>query len=369
MAGIYIHIPFCKQACNYCNFHFTTSLHYKADLVHAIVKEIELKKDKIHAPLETIYIGGGTPSLLSIQELEQIFDALHKNFNTSKVTEITLETNPDDINEAHLLCWSKIGINRLSIGVQSFFDEDLVWMHRAHNASQSINALQLATQIFDNISIDLIYGTPTLSDDKWQKNVQKTIDLGIAHISCYALTVEPNTPLHKQIKQHKKENVDAEKQAHHFTLLMHWLQNAGYDHYEISNFSLPGKRSQHNSSYWKGIEYMGIGPGAHSFFGHQRMWNITNNQRYIQSIHQGIIPEEVEHLSDTEIANEKIMIQLRTMEGLSLLDFSTEQQKSMVPKIEKYAQQKLVTIKNNFVILTEHGKLFADGIASDLFFL
>ena len=369
MAGIYIHIPFCKQACNYCNFHFSTSLRYKTDLVTAIVKEIELKKEATPKLLKTIYIGGGTPSLLTIDELKKIFAALHLNFDTSKAEEITLEANPDDINETNLLIWKEIGINRLSIGIQSFFDEDLRWMNRAHNALQSHQALQLATQLFNNISIDLIYGTPTLTNEKWEQNVQTIINLGIAHISCYALTVEPNTPLHKQIKLHKKEAVDAEKQAQQFIQLMQWLKSAGYEHYEISNFSLPGKRSQHNSAYWKGLEYTGIGPGAHSYYMKQRMWNVSNNQRYIQSINEGSIPQEIEYLTDTQIANEKIMIQLRTMEGLSLTEFDSHKTEILSKKLKKYEQQQLIVLKNHCAVLTNQGKLFADGIAADLFFL
>ena len=369
MAGIYIHIPFCKQACNYCNFHFSTSLHYKADLVVAILKEMELKKEPTPKLLKTIYIGGGTPSLLSNAELKKIFKALEINFDTSKVEEITLEANPDDINEANLLAWKEIGINRLSIGIQSFFDEDLLWMNRAHNAVQSFQALQLATQLFNNISIDLIYGIPTLTDENWKQNVQTVIDLGITHISCYALTVEPNTPLHKQIRLHKKEAVNADIQAQQFLQLMEWLKNAGYEHYEISNFSLPEKRSRHNSAYWKGLEYIGIGPGAHSYQNKQRAWNISNNQRYMQSIHECKIPEEIEYLTDTQIANEKIMIQLRTMEGLSLSNFDNIQSEILIQKIQKYEQQQLIVLKNNCAVLTNQGKLFADGIAADLFFL
>lgn len=252
MAGIYIHIPFCKQACHYCNFHFATSLHYKNELVAALLKEIVLQKDYMgNDPVETIYFGGGTPSILNLEDLILIIEKIKTVFVVTAEAEITLEANPDDITDEKLIGWKEAGINRLSIGIQSFFAEDLKWMNRAHNAQQAVGSLQLAIKQFENITIDLIYGTPQLTNEKWKQNVDTAISLNIPHLSCYALTVEPKTPLDKMIRQHQTENINPEKQSEQFLLLMQWMEEAGYEHYEISNFARPGWRSRHNSSYWR----------------------------------------------------------------------------------------------------------------------
>ncbi|MEK7227130.1 MAG: radical SAM family heme chaperone HemW, partial [Bacteroidota bacterium] len=299
MAGIYIHIPFCRQACHYCNFHFATSLHYKNELIAGLLKEIDLipfpspqveKGDVISERMETIYFGGGTPSLLNIEDLILIIEKIKTVFAVTADAEITLEANPDDITEKKLIDWKEAGINRLSIGIQSFFDEDLKWMNRAHTAKQAIDNLKLATTQFNNITIDLIYGTPQLTNEKWKQNVDSAISLNIPHLSCYALTVEPKTPLDKMIRQHQTENINPEKQSEQFLLLMQWMEEAGYEHYEISNFAKPGWRSRHNSSYWQGKNYLGIGPSAHSFNGAERQWNISNNNIYIESINRGTVP-------------------------------------------------------------------------------
>jgi len=367
MAGIYIHIPFCRQACNYCNFHFATSLRYKNELVSALLKEIELRKDYLQSePVETIYLGGGTPSLLSIEDCQLLIDTCKSSFVIKEDAEITIETNPDDITVDKLSGWKAIGINRLSIGIQSFFDEDLKWMNRAHNASQAIGSLQSAIKQFSNITIDLIYGHPLLTDEKWKQNVDKVIDLNIPHISCYALTVEPKTPLDKLVRENKKENVDAEKQAHQFLLLMDWLDKAGYEHYEISNFGKPGMRSRHNSSYWSGKKYLGIGPSAHSFDGSTRQWNIANNQTYIDSINKELIPAEKEILTGIQKTNEYIMTSLRTIEGLDLKKVNS--QESIVrSRAQKFIGAGKLVDENGFLKLTKEGKLFADGIAAALF--
>src|SRR6188474_1939990 len=323
MAGIYIHIPFCRQACHYCNFHFSTSLRYKNELLDSLLKETELQKDYLGNELvETIYFGGGTPSILQISDLRLQIEKIRETFNISKNAEITLEANPDDVNEEKLTGWKEIGINRLSIGVQSFFEEDLLWMNRAHNAKQAIDNLQLAIKQFDNITIDLIYGHPLLSNEKWKQNVEKVIALNIPHISCYALTVEPKTPLSKMIKEKKKEDIQQEKQAEQFLLLMQWLEDAGYEHYEISNFAKPSFRSRHNSSYWQGKKYLGLGPSAHSFNGESRQWNISNNNVYIESLAGNKIPFEKEILTQSQKTNEYIMTALRTKEGLDLKELS-----------------------------------------------
>ncbi len=345
-------------------------------MVEALLNEIELiaspptpllaERGAEHSDrIETIYFGGGTPSLLQIEDCKLLIDGCRSIFSVTDDAEITIETNPDDITEEKLLGWKDAGINRLSIGIQSFFEEDLKWMNRAQNASQAISSLQLAVKYFNNITVDLIYGTPLLTDEKWRQNVDTVINLGIPHISCYALTVEPKTPLDKLIKQKQKEDIDPEKQARHFLLLMDWLDKAGYEHYEISNFAKQGMRSKHNSSYWSGKKYIGIGPSAHSYDGESRQWNISNNQTYIESIQKGIIPYEKEILTETQKLNEYIMTSLRTMEGLDLRRFQSSE---LVVKSIKYINEGKMIEENNFLKLTREGKLFADGIAAELFY-
>jgi oxygen-independent coproporphyrinogen-3 oxidase len=372
MSGIYLHIPFCRQACHYCNFHFSTSLKLKNEFVEALLKEIKLQKN--YLPLETvntIYFGGGTPSLLSQEELSAILQALHPQFQVAADAEITLEANPDDISEQKLQAWKQIGVNRLSIGVQSFFEEDLRWMNRAHTAQQAIDNLQLAIQYFPNMTIDLIYGGPTLPDDRWEQNVQQALALGIPHISCYALTVEPGTALDSMISKHKKTAVNTEDQARQFVLLMNWLQEAGFEHYEISNFALPGKRSRHNSSYWQGVSYLGLGPSAHSFNGESRQWNIANNALYIKSLQEDKVPFEIEHLTDTQRLNEYIMTSLRTIEGLDLAwvvsRFGEREANQLQRDSQPFIESGKMRFYNNHLQLTKEGKLFADGIAAELF--
>ncbi len=333
--------------------------------------EIAAKLDK--EIISTLYFGGGTPSILSIDELKIIFEALQKRFVFTNDIEITLEANPDDITNKKLQEWNTIGINRLSVGIQSFLEEELKWMNRAHTAAESIACIDLIKAAgFTNFSVDLIYGSPILSDDDWKKNVAIVIEKNIPHISCYALTVEPKTALDKMITQHKKENVDAEKQARQFLLLMDWMQEAGYEHYEISNFAKPGLRSKHNSSYWSGEKYYAFGPAAHAFDGKRRRWNVANNALYIQSLQKGIIPFEEEILTETQQLNEYIMTSLRTMEGLDLEYisniFGAEKSSEIRIASSKYESTDKLKAENGKLILTREGKLFADGIAADLFF-
>jgi oxygen-independent coproporphyrinogen III oxidase len=364
LAGIYIHIPFCKQACHYCNFHFATSLHFKNEFIAALLKEISLQSAYLaNEPVETIYFGGGTPSLCTREELINIITAIRTCFTVAEDAEITLEANPDDITEEKLIDWKNAGINRLSIGVQSFFDEDLKWMNRAHNAGQAITSLQSAINHFSNITIDLIYGTPALTNEKWKKNIDTAISLQIPHLSCYALTVEPKTPLDKMIKKHKSENINPDKQSEQFLLLMQWLEESGYEHYEISNFARPGSRSRHNSSYWQGKKYLGLGPSAHSYDGITRQWNVSNNTIYTASIKKGTIPYEKEVLTETQKLNEYIMTSLRTIEGLKI-DVAG---KGLLDKSKKFITAGLMKIENNSLLLTKEGKLLADGIAAELF--
>lgn len=375
MAGIYIHIPFCKQACHYCNFHFAVSLRHKNELIAALLKEMELQKDYFGQEIvETIYFGGGTPSLVQIEDLKLPIDKIRSLFTVTGDAEVTLEANPDDMTEEKLKAWKEIGINRLSIGIQSFFEEDLQWMNRAHSAEQAMGNLQLAKEYFDNITIDLIYGTPLLTNDKWKQNVETAINFNIPHLSCYALTVEPKTPLQKMISQGRVENVNPDKQSEQFLLLMQWLEDAGYEHYEISNFAKPGFRSRHNSSYWSagardpGKKYLGIGPSAHSFNTHSRQWNVSNNQQYIESINKAVVPFEKEELSHIQKLNEYIMTSLRTREGLNAEKVEKEAGDKIMMKAAKYIESGLMRREKNFLVLTKEGKLLADGIAADLFF-
>ncbi|MEO6915307.1 MAG: radical SAM family heme chaperone HemW [Chitinophagaceae bacterium] len=373
MAGIYIHIPFCRKACHYCNFHFSTSLQLQSEMVGSILEEIALRRSYLGGDrVETIYFGGGTPSLLSPEELKAILGKLGQTFEIAADAEITFEANPDDITPAKLDDWRAAGINRLSIGVQSFFDEDLRWMNRAHGAAQSLQCLQDAEAAgFYNLNIDLIYGGPGMTDEKWAYNVQQAIEQNIPHLSCYALTVEPATALDKMIKKHQVDDVDPERQASQFLYLSETLSLAGYEHYEISNFSKPGMRSRHNTSYWQGKHYLGIGASAHSFNGVSRQWNIANNVQYIKSITGGLVPFEIEMLTLAQQKNEYIMTALRTMEGISLTQvrdwFGEEEVERIVEIASSFVYDGRLLIKNDCMVLTMSGRLFADGIASDLF--
>ena len=333
------------------------------------MKETELQKDYLgNEGVETIYFGGGTPSLLTdFDDLRFQIDKIRKTFMFRMKPKSLLRQTLMILMKKNLLGWKEIGINRLSIGVQSFFEEDLLWMNRAHNAEQAIGSLQLAVKYFDNITMDLIYGHPLLSNEKWKQNVEKVIALNIPHISCYALTVEPKTPLHKMIKEKKKEDIQQEKQAEQFLLLMEWLENAGYEHYEISNFAKPGFRSRHNSSYWQGKKYLGLGPSAHSFNGESRQWNISNNNTYIESLEKNEIPFEKEILTQSQKANEYIMTSLRTMEGLDINKIPEAMSHELRSASKKFIESGKLTLKENKLLLTREGKLFADGIAADLF--
>lgn len=372
MAGIYIHIPFCRQACHYCNFHFSTSRGLENEFLNSLLAEIPLQQGFLAGEtVETVYFGGGTPSLLNGESLNKILHSVRENFRVHPQAEFTLEANPDDINCSSLQTWLTAGITRLSIGIQSFYEEDLQWMNRAHTASQAIDNLKLALGSFPNITIDLIYGSPGLTDEKWASNVQRVIDMGIPHISAYALTVEPRTALENLIRTHKREPVNPEDQARQFLLLMEWLKAAGYEHYEISNFALPGKRSKHNSAYWEGKKYLGLGPSAHSYDGANRQWNIANNALYIQALKNGTVPFEQEILTPTQRLNEYIMTSLRTMEGMSLAIVTTLSNEGIAAQLrrlsERLIREGLMIEENGHLILTHQGKLFADGIASDLF--
>jgi oxygen-independent coproporphyrinogen-3 oxidase len=366
LSGIYIHIPFCRQACHYCNFHFSTSLRKKETLLFAIYKEIEQCKND-GEKIETIYFGGGTPGILSVSEINELLRKIRNHFTIDDDAEITLEANPDDLLNEKLSAWKDFGINRLSIGVQSFFDEDLQWMNRVHNAEQAFRSIESAKKYFDNITIDLIYGVPELSDERWRKNVETALALGIPHLSCYALTVETKTPLAKLIRLHKKSDVNPDHQAEQFLMLMDWMEAAGYEHYEISNFAKPNRRSRHNTAYWQGKKYFGFGPSAHSYNGKERIWNIANNQKYIDAIAAGTIFFEKETLTKTQQFNEYIMTSLRTIEGINLKKLNEADVRYLMIAAQKFFNQLLMQQSDDRLFLTRKGKLFADGIAAELF--
>lgn len=373
MAGIYLHIPFCRQACTYCNFHFSTSLRGKDEVVKALEQEVVAECDYLQdEEVKTIYFGGGTPSLLSATELESLLSRLHQQVAVATDAEITLEANPDDVSVQSVKTWQSLGINRLSIGVQSFFEDELRWMNRAHNAAQAHNCIEASyAGGIQNLSIDLIYGSPLLSDEGWKKNVHTAVDYGIRHLSCYALTVEEKTPLHKNINLKKAADVDSEKQARQFLLLMQWLRGAGYEHYEVSNFAKPSFRSRHNSAYWQGVPYLGLGPSAHSFNGRERRWNVANNAAYIRGMQSGQPVRETEVLTRTQRLNEMVMISLRTCEGLDFVkiakQFGEPERRRIEGGLEKYADKGLVRVQGQHAQLTDEGMLRADGIAADLF--
>jgi len=373
MAGIYIHIPFCKQACVYCNFHFSTSVKLKNDFIQALLKEINLRNDYLQGEnIETIYLGGGTPSLLTVPELESILNGIQSKFHVDACAEVTMEANPDDISISQLTAWKEVGINRLSVGVQSFFEEDLQWMNRAHSAAQSVHCIQLIKDAgFTNYTIDLIYGTPGLNDEKWKWNVDRAIEMEIPHLSCYALTVEPRTALANQVKT-SSTVVNVDDQAKQFLLLIDWMNANGYEQYEISNFSKPGMRSRHNSSYWQQKKYLGLGPSAHSFNLTSRQWNVANNALYISSMINSQPAFEIENLTIKERINEYIMTSLRTVEGMDLEYIRNEYGEVVASALNdnasKYQLNGNMQKKGTRMFLTRQGKLLADGIAADLFF-
>lgn len=371
MSGIYIHIPFCKQACHYCDFHFSTSLKRKEEMIQAILMELEMRKNQWKRPIETIYFGGGTPSVLSVEEIQKILDSIYQNFQVAVDPEITLEANPDDLSSQKIKELSQTKINRLSIGVQSFFDDDLQTMNRSHNAEQAIKSLSEVTDHFDNFTIDLIYGIPEMTKQKWLKNLQIAFDLGVPHISSYALTVEDKTALSNFIKKGKYPPLDEKLAEQHFNILVSQTKDRDFIQYEISNFGKEGYFSKHNTSYWEGKHYLGIGPSAHSFNGISRSWNIANNAKYMASIQNEVLAHEIEVLSKNNQFNEAIMTGLRTIWGVSLpkieSQFGIAFKELLIKNAQKHLQNKTLTITNNKLLITEKGKFLADGIAADLF--
>lgn len=373
MAGIYLHIPFCKKACHYCDFHFTTSLKDKDVLLKAMHEEITLQKNFLQgSKIETIYFGGGTPSVVGADEIQRLIDSITTLHEVDADAEITLETNPDDLESQAVKDLRQTQVNRFSIGVQSFYEEDLIWMNRAHNAQQaeaSIKRVQDAG--FENITADLIYGYPLLTDYKWKNNIQKMLELAVPHISAYSMTVEQRTALAHFIKSGKQPAMNEQQSAEQFIMLLENLEAKGYEQYEISNFARPGHYSRHNANYWKGVTYLGLGPSAHSFNGTERQWNVANNSKYIKSIVDGTIPAEREILSKEDRFNEYIMTSLRTIWGTDLLlvekEFGSDFKNRLIESFEEFQEKEWVNRSDNTFRLTKEGKLFADHIASELF--
>lgn len=372
MAGIYIHIPFCKQKCTYCDFHFSTTFEeYRQKMIESIANELVERKDYLeNKRIKTIYFGGGTPSLLDQKELQLILDAVNKNFNVEEEIEISLEANPDDITDEKLEDWTAVGINRLSIGLQSFKTEDLEWMNRAHTVDEALTCVRKAQEAgISNLTVDLIYGLPNLSLAEWKSHIQQVIDFGVPHISAYCLTVEANTALSSLVKKGKIVVADDDQQSDQFKLLLSMLEENGFDQYEISNFSKDGFESKHNSNYWKGEWYLGVGPSAHSFNGVSRAWNIANNRKYLAAIDKGENHLETEILSSENQFNEYLLTGLRTIYGIDLqkLENISPLNDSFKTNCDIFLEEKWMTNTSNILVLTKEGRLKADYIASELF--
>lgn len=372
MAGIYLHIPFCKQACAYCDFHFSTLLNKKQDLVSALCQEIKLRKDFITEPVNTIYFGGGTPSLLNQEELTVLLETIHQNFNVAELPEITLEANPDDLTKAKIKMLKQLGINRLSIGVQSFYDEHLSFMNRAHNSNEAEVCIKMAQEEgISNITADLIFGFEKLSNSEWEQNIEKLLMLNVPHVSLYALTVEPKTKF--SFLQQKGQNIlpSDDRVNQQYQLAHQIFSKNGYDHYEISNYAKGGLESEHNSAYWKGKPYLGIGPSAHSYNGKYRSWNVSNNPRYIESINSGKLPFEEESLTIVEQFNEKIMVGLRTKWGVNL-----DELKNTCPintwndfegSLEDQIRKGQINKSGELISIPQEYWIISDSIISELF--
>ena len=384
MSGIYIHIPFCKQACSYCDFHFSTSLKHKADLINALIKEIALKKDLLTSEINTIYFGGGTPSLLEINDLKLIVDSIYKNYNVANKIEFTFECNPDDLTKEKLKELKQVGVNRLSIGTQSFFDEDLQFFNRAHNSTQAEKSILMSQDVgFENITIDLIYNTPTLTMQKWEQNLGKINQLNVPHLSAYTLTVEPKTALHHQVKTNQTSLPTDEEAIAQFKLLMAKTEAFGLTQYEVSNFGAAGFYSKHNSNYWKGEEYLGFGPSAHSYLkdspfeggerGMSRFWNVSNNLQYIKAINEGGSYFEEEIIDEQTAYNEYVLTRLRTIWGIEKdyvqTNFSSAINQHFNKELEQYLKTDFLKMEKNTITLTQEGFFIADKIASDLFYV
>ena len=373
MAGIYLHIPFCRKACHYCDFHFSTTLHGINDMVAALLRELHLRAPQWQSePIETIYFGGGTPSMLNEADLHRLLETIHRHYPVVSNPEITLEANPDDIQTARIKAWMRMGINRLSIGIQSFHDDDLLYMNRTHHGAEAYACLQIAQDAgISNLNADLIFGFPLLTQAKWHTNIETMLRLQPTHLSCYSMTVEQGTALHHFIQKKQVAPINPEQAAEQYVYLINTLQAAQYEHYEISNFAQAGFRSKHNSRYWQGAPYLGIGPSAHSYQAPVRSWNVANNAQYIQALHEGRLPAEQEVLTRVQQHNEQLMVSLRTAEGLALTPWlaglPTLVQTQFLADCEPFIQQNQLQLVGDFLQLTNQGKLLADAISGELF--
>jgi oxygen-independent coproporphyrinogen-3 oxidase len=376
MPGLYLHIPFCKQACHYCDFHFSTSMGLKGQFVEALVKEMALRQTYLpdpSAPLETIYFGGGTPSLLTAEELGQIFSAIQANFQVAPHAEITLEANPDDLTAEKLAVLAASPVNRLSIGLQSFHEPHLRLMNRAHSALESGQAVRQAQAAgFKNISVDLIYGVPAVGHAIWEEDLAQLFALNVPHVSAYALAIEPDTAFGRRLKKGTFVAPPEEFVAQQFEILLAQLRAHGYEQYEISNFCQPGRESRHNSNYWRGVPYLGLGPSAHSFDGRSRQYAVANNPQYVAAVlERGEVPATTEHLSPLDQANEYLLTTLRTSRGCDLRYLRDALGLNLLADRAEYLNsllaQDMATLDNDVLRLTDAGKLLADHITLELF--
>lgn len=373
MAGIYIHIPFCKQACTYCDFHFSTSMANKEKVVDAIIKEIGLRADFVgNEVIDTLYFGGGTPSLLNADELQKILTELRANFQFADGFEFTFEANPDDLNQEKVDMLAQKGVNRLSIGVQSFDDKYLKWMNRAHRSEESVVCVKRAQSAgIINISIDLIYGLPDLTVAEWEAEIERAVGLEVTHISAYCLTIEPNTALGYRVRKGKDKPVNEDAASEQFEILVGKLAEAGFEQYEVSNFAREGYYSKHNTAYWQGVPYLGIGPSAHSFAPGLREWNVANNMRYIRDIEVGKLPLTREELSRENRINEWIMTGLRTKWGIDfdfgISEFGIDLRIENNAFLNKLVVEEEAVLEGSNMRLTRKGLFLADGIAAELF--
>ena len=384
MSGIYLHIPFCKSKCAYCNFFSLVTEKKMDDYVSALKKEIINRKSYLGDDVvKTIYFGGGTPSLLPIKYVEEILELLHENYNIISNPEVTLEINPDTIDKDKMMSLKRLGVNRMSVGIQSFNDDDLRYLGRRHDSRHALQVLDDLSGVgFDRITLDLIYGMPTLTEEKWNHNLDIFFSTGISHLSAYALTVEPKTILGQKIEKEELQEVSEEDTIRHYNILVERTKENGFEHYEISNFAKEGCRSQHNSIYWQDVKYLGLGPSAHSYDGNSRQWNVSNITKYIQFVNADIDTDtdadtdmgryyEREILSKEDKYNEYVMTSLRTSWGCNVdkieRDYGKSYAHNFLKNIKKYLDSGIMLMKDNSFILTDEGMLFADGIAAELF--
>ena len=374
MAGLYFHFPFCRQACHYCNFHFSTQLKHQKEMIDAFEKEMQLRSEELPHQLDSVYFGGGSPSLLSPQSVERLIEGVEKSNQFQENIEITMEVNPDDVSYQYLKDLQSAGVNRLSLGIQSLLDSELKLMNRIHNSDQALKSIEWTALLYDNFSVDLIYGIPYSTLSQWMSNLNRILSFDPPHLSTYALTVEPQTVLAHQVKNKKIDLLDEEWVKSQYDGLVERMEEANFEHYEFSNFSKPGFNSVNNSNYWKGVAYIGIGPAAHSFDGRRkRSWNVSNNKKYLKSIEQGVLPSSHENLKTHEAFNEYLMTGLRTQWGVSLHKinqlFGDHYSSYLEKQVEDHLIDQRVFWDGDVLKVSKSGKFLTDGIASDLFLL